>query len=534
VDRLIALVALRWRLELRAVTGARERMFGLLLAVPALVFLSGAAAMLAATAVHLLERSQPGLVVPVLSAAATLLGVLWSLAPILAGMSLTETHDLGRLLHYPVAVPVLVGSSLVANLLQPTVLAFFPPLLTLGLALAGPSPLVVPTLGALLLFLLLLVASGQAVGLVLHAISRHRRLHDRTLFVGVLLGVVLSLLPLLVLSGGGAHVGRVVQALLARDAFVLSPFAWGVRAAVAAGRGEGGTFLLWAAAAALAALAVVGFQTALAARMYRGELDLGDAGSRGGGRPPRMLLPGTVGALLDKDLKMAWRDPRLKAVVLTSLIGPMVLLILLSRGVVGSSRVPVLLLLASFVGLGTLGFNAFALERRGLSLLFAFPVDRFTLLVGKNLAGITLRLPGVLLLVAATLLLVGPSVVPAVLVLLLLTQVLAAAADNYLAILFPVPVPAPGQNPHAPTSGARGFGFLAVAAAASAATLAVSSPFAFLVWLPHLLGQPVLWLLSLPLALAGAIAVYAMLTAGATALLRRREPELLARVLGEE
>jgi hypothetical protein len=41
-------------------------------------------------------------------------------------------------------------------------------------------------------------------------------------------------------------------------------------------------------------------------------------------------------------------------------------------------------------------------------------------------------------------------------------------------------------------------------------------------------------MLTLPLALAGAVAVYGMLTAGAASLLVRREPELLARALLEE
>jgi hypothetical protein len=69
---------------------------------------------------------------------------------------------------------------------------------------------------------------------------------------------------------------------------------------------------------------------------------------------------------------------------------------------------------------------------------------------------------------------------------------------------------------------------------AMAAVLAVSLPFAFLAWLPHLLADHRLWVLTLPLALAGTVAVYGMLTAGAAALLARREPDLLARVLGEE
>jgi hypothetical protein len=41
------------------------------------------------------------------------------------------------------------------------------------------------------------------------------------------------------------------------------------------------------------------------------------------------------------------------------------------------------------------------------------------------------------------------------------------------------------------------------------------------------------WWISLPLALGGAAASYALLLGGAEALLLRREPELLERILGE-
>lgn len=63
--------------------------------------------------------------------------------------------------------------------------------------------------------------------------------------------------------------------------------------------------------------------------------------------------------------------------------------------------------------------------------------------------------------------------------------------------------------------------------------LALCAPFVFLAWLPQLLGQPGLGLATLPLALAGAAAVYAMLVAGAARLFERREPELLERILVE-
>jgi hypothetical protein len=60
-----------------------------------------------------------------------------------------------------------------------------------------------------------------------------------------------------------------------------------------------------------------------------------------------------------------------------------------------------------------------------------------------------------------------------------------------------------------------------------------AAPFVFLPGCPAS-RSPWLWLASLPLALVGAVAVYAMLVAGAARLFRRREPDLLERVLEAE
>ena len=96
----------------------------------------------------------------------------------------------------------------------------------------------------------------------------------------------------------------------------------------------------------------------------------------------------------------------------------------------------------------------------------------------------------------AALVLAGLVVVPAVVTLLLLTEILASAADNYLSILFPIPLPAAGRDPNTPVSGTRGLGAAAMGIVAMTATLLVSGPFAFLVWLPHLLGERWLWALD--------------------------------------
>jgi ABC-2 type transport system permease protein len=533
VDRLIALVALRWRIDARAVAGSRGRLLALLLVLPGLVFLSAASVLVAFAGVRFLEHTAPALTLPALSALATLFGLTWTLSPLLAGVSATETHDLGKLLHFPVPLPTLVASSLLANLLQPTVLAQLPPLAALALALGGAGHRGGAAFASLGLALALVVAAGQAVGLALHALARNRRWHDRALFAGLGLGVFLSLLPILLLSRGGSAARRTVVALLERDFFALVPFSWGARAAVHAGRGEALPFLAWAGAAALALAAAVGVSVALAQRLYRGEVDLGEASARRGARA-RMRLPGAVGALVEKDLRVAWRDPRLKALVFTGVIGPLVLLLVLWQGATAALGPGVFLAVAVFSGLGTLGANAFALERQGLGLLFGFPVDRLRVLVGKNLASIVLRLPALLAVSVATLLIAGPAFVPAVAAVVLLTQVLAAAADNYLSILFPVPVAAAGRDPGAPVSGTRGLGAVAMVFVAMLATLVASAPFVFLAWLPHLLGERWLWGLTLPLALAGTAAVYFMATSGASRLLERREPELVARMAGED
>jgi ABC-2 type transport system permease protein len=339
--------------------------------------------------------------------------------------------------------------------------------------------------------------------------------------------------PLLLISGAGRGLGRAVRVLATGDFFVLSPFAWGIRAAVHAGRGEAVPFIAFSALGLLGIAATVGLSVGLIHRIYRGELVLSGPGSVKAARA-RMILPGRLGALVEKDLRCLWREPAMRAVFLMGLVSPLFLLFFISQTRAMSGSGTWLLGLAGFVGLGGFGANAFGIERRGIATLLGFPVPRFWILVGKNLAAMTLRLPGLLTLLLAGAFMASPVLLPAAATIAVSTLLIACGADNYMSILFPVTIPGPGQSAYGGgAAGGRGLGAAVVAAVGLVGVMMAAVPFGILAWLPLLFGQPWLWAVSLPLALAGATAAYAMLVAGAARLLSRREPELLERILGE-
>ena len=91
------------------------------------------------------------------------MGLLWALSPLLTGLALTETHDLTRLLVFPVPFRTLLASSLLANLVEPAALAKLPVVLAFCAALSGPlAGLPIVLLCGLLAFVLMLAAAQTA------------------------------------------------------------------------------------------------------------------------------------------------------------------------------------------------------------------------------------------------------------------------------------------------------------------------------------------------------------------------------------
>jgi hypothetical protein len=451
------------------------------------------------------------------------------ISPLVSGLAIAETHDVSRLLHFPIPAWTLVTASLLANLSQPMVVAEIPMILALAVAVSERVLAFPLALAGVLLSFGVILAAAQVVALLLHGAARNRRLQDLATFVGIGMAFVIGLLPLIVLWGGARPLAAAARLVRATDAFAVSPFAWGVRAAVHAGQGDVAGFAFHATAALFAIASLMALSAVLIHRISRGELDLGGA-SVASTVPARMRFSGPVGALFEKDVRMSWRDPALKATLFVGLLGPLLFVVFLLQGVSsGGSRA--LLYLALFLGVSAFGSNAFGIERRGVALLMGFPVERWRILLGKNLGAILFRTPGLVMLVVAALVLRAGYLLPAALTIALVGLILSAGVDNYASILFPTSHADPRRgSAHAR---GRGLGAMVMSFLLLGVTLLLAAPFLFLAWLPLLLGRPLFWLGTLPLALAGAAAVYAMLLAGAARVLERREPELLERMLSE-
>ncbi|HYL43951.1 MAG TPA: hypothetical protein VEU97_11235, partial [Ktedonobacteraceae bacterium] len=95
-------------------------------------------------------------------------------------------------------------------------------------------------------------------------------------------------------------------------------------------------------------------------------------------------------AITVKDLIYFWRDPQLKAVLLSSLYIVIVLVIGPLFNSRNSSTAWLTLTfgapLAAFFAMLTLSYNSLGLERQSLTTLFLFPVPPRRILFGKNLA----------------------------------------------------------------------------------------------------------------------------------------------------
>ncbi|HEX8727028.1 MAG TPA: hypothetical protein VF739_00305, partial [Ktedonobacterales bacterium] len=263
------------------------------------------------------------------------------------------------------------------------------------------------------------------------------------------------------------------------------------------------------------------------------------AGSRRSGWGP---FSGPALAIADKDRRYFWRDPQIKA----SLVSTLVLLIfVLLPSIFGGRRME---LTSPDGGLGipiapwqvfiaplpsllitlNLAQNAFGLEREGLQTLFLFPVRPLDILRGKNLAvGIVAGSVSVLMTVLVAALGGAWSNVPMALGYAVAAILVLLGCGNLISVFIPMRVRRMrmGQGNFA----ASGNGCLRtlLMGFATMATYALLAPVAVALLLPLILSHPEWLVITLPASVLYAVIFYEVVTRIAASQLLKRAPDIL-------
>lgn len=469
----------------------------------------------------------------------------WMVLPLL-GYRFSEALDPTRLLAYPVAPWTFVAAAVLGGLLDVSAILLLPVVVGVALAHGGGVWGVLPATFLAFLLVLNTIVTSRFAALVLRHLVAGRRLMD-------VLVVVVPVGLLLILWGGQILVGAAEAGLLAVDSpldIPLSRFTsffppgLAAEALTALRRGDDPSALYWTSVLVMVTLIVGTAGTLVATRMVTGAYP--------GGRPsaaprrPRSWRPSLypllrrvmpdqgVAALVVKDLALFLREPQYRLVVVLYLV-------MFSILVAGAAFVPgepgllhfvALMVVSSAVFFGGFWFNVLAVERRGLAVMMAAPVDGLGLLVAKSLALMIMVAPCVGLVMTAQVLLLGtPPVVVLVeaLATCLLTLTLAGVG-NVVSVLCPVALPEGGVAQRRPPGFGRIMALSILTSLALSSALLLAVPAASVAGLAAMAG-PVFLAALLPAVLLYGVGVWALFTVLAGRLLERRRERLVAEVV---
>lgn len=432
------MVGLFVRLKLRLLAGALRtpaRRVGIALGA---AFGLAAAALLGAALFYLRDDRVTAAALAIVLATAIAIG--WAVLPI-AAFGNDETLDVARLALLPLRRGTLLAGLLAASLVgvAPLLTAL---LLALGVAAVTTSAGAVPVaLVAYALLVPMCLGLGRLVTAALSRLLRSRRGRDLAVVVGLLI-VLAAQAPRLLLENVGEEGLDRVGGLLR-----WTPPGAAVGAVADASAGRWIPALLGLLAAAVfVALVLWGWYVALGAALVVVDASTEQRGRR---RPGLLaLLPDTrLGAVAGKEIRYAWRDPRLKFSWLQMLVFgagvPAFTLLHQDRfGALVAGTFSALLVTA-------LGFNLFGPEGSAFWITAAATGsarDARTDLAGRNLAVALIALPWVA--VAATVFAAIALPVERVPLTVLMTLGAAAAvlgagcaAGAVISVLAPYPMP---------------------------------------------------------------------------------------------
>jgi ABC-2 type transport system permease protein len=334
--------------------------------------------------------------------------ILWAILPLLQ-YTLNEGLDVTRLQTYPVTRAEQMVALVLVTLMDVSTL-FIAGLFVAILVGWSANPIAIAfTFAALAFAYIQIVSLSQLVLATLMGLLRSRRYRDLSIILFAFVGAACALSNQIIgYLFRNSDLSELIN-LPVVDYLRWTPPGMAAQAIVRANEGAYGEAALWL----VALVALIPLVVALWAFVLERGITTAEAGgaARGGrraaaavaapipaarpARARRTLIPAPVRAVAGKDLRYFWRDPQLKAMILSSLL--ILVFIFLPRltagpeafrssnGFLSSYLVYVAPLPAVFLSLN-LSLNAFGLERQAAQTLFLFPVRPLYVLLGKNLA----------------------------------------------------------------------------------------------------------------------------------------------------
>ncbi len=479
--------------------------------------------------------------------------LFWSFLPLIE-FGVNEGLDVTKLALYPLTRLERMISLLLATLLDIPTLGIAALFSVIVLGWSKPPAALLIIIPALLVAYIHIIGLSQLVLACFMGLLRSRRYRDMSIILFALFGSACSIGQQVVarsLVGFDFRHGDPFASIHLAQYLQFAPPGMAGRAIVLATQSDWPQALGWLAISALLTIPLLWLW------MLALERGISMAETAGGsGRRPRRalpappaqggltqpaagrwrlgeLLPLPVQAVFRKDLYYFWRDPQMKASMLSSLFILIVIFVGPAFGTGSATHArPWTVLISCLAPLFltmNLSLNALGLERQALSTLFLFPAPPLYILWGKNLAVAVVAMGEQVLIAAAFSILTGAwqFYLPAVIVGMAAIAVMLGCG-NVVSVLLPFRSAQMRMGSSSSGSPESGCLRLLMGTLSITVTLLILSPVIVGIAVPVIVNQLSLLTITLPLALVYGLAIYQGASWFIAPRLLHRMPEILA------
>ncbi len=548
-DKVRWLFWLRWKLFLRGFARDRSRIIATILMIVFGLPLYGGIAL----ATFFGYRFLPAPVnAEILFLVLTGVYVMWMVLPLFE-FTVNEGLDVSKLLLFPLTRAELMLSLLFSTLLDIPMFGLMLVFIAVVAGWAISLPVALLTIVAVLICYAQVVGISQLVLALMMSTLQSRRFRDLTIIAIALFSLSCYLIQQLLLRGIGTG-DFVANIERARFSLYLQWFPPGMTAQAIqqAALGNWGASVAWLGFSLVTCILELYLWALVLERSLRTPEAGGAVRTR---RQKAVREAATVsvvspsaasGSLLErlgstqifaiavKDWKYYWRDPQLKATLLSSLYIIIIVLVgpLLNQGGYLNSlgTISFTAPLAVFFSVFSLSYNSLGLERQGLTTLFLFPIHPRRILFGKNLAVAVIGIVELVVLVLASAALSHNWN----LVLPILTSGLAGIAvvmgcGNISSVFLPQRVRQMQRGTQATGSLSGNAGCLRglMSLLMMGASLVILAPVLVALFLPLFFQAQWVWVFTIPAALLYGLAFHLLVTWRVAPRMLARAPEIL-------